>query len=457
MKLEKRKKLLAARIGLASFFEDTLHEFVKETSSKEKEVRSLGKLLRKIKSGEEIQNDQILKVAALFDDEMALDNATHTVLSNMCRYMEINNFGTTPMLRTRLYSKIRAIRREDKGIRKEGLDHIPEPLLKQLLRERGMRSDYQEWICRANMAKWLELSLDHEVPVTLLVMSRVFTIQHIPGQDATTKLKQTISTIGDATTKEMLVEKGGVEDKKAEMEIIERQQQLIDEEETLKMEMESGVGAPADLVDTVSTTRESEEAQRRMIRDVAEAVECVATDSPVDHEKHEIQEIKEKIQEMTVVTVKEMEAADTVLADDAATEDMAAEERMADAAEMEETFDLKDDEEMEFIEAVEGELAVREHTKQRVAQKIGKFVEKTSKQADETDITFANTLKGIGNLEHLSEAEFVSALKEVLELRYSDEQYGEFWKLYRARKAKDPTARTYAILEEIMDDHEDDI
>ncbi len=76
-------------------------------------MRSLGKLLGKIKSGEEIGNEAILKVAALFDDEMALDNATHTVLSNMCRYMQINNFGTTPMLRHRLYTKIRAIRRED--------------------------------------------------------------------------------------------------------------------------------------------------------------------------------------------------------------------------------------------------------------------------------------------------------------------------------------------------------
>lgn len=114
---------------------------------------------------------------------------------------------------------------------------MPEQLLKQLLRERGMRSDFSEWVLRANMAKWLELSLDHQVPVTLLVMSRIFTLQHIPGQDATTKLKETISTIGEATTKEMLVEKGAVEDKKAEKEIIERQQRLIDEEETLFMEL----------------------------------------------------------------------------------------------------------------------------------------------------------------------------------------------------------------------------
>lgn len=164
------------------------------------------------------------------------------------------------------------------------------------------------------MSKWLELSLDHEVPVTLLVMSRIFTLQHIPGQDATTKLKETISTIGEATTKEMLVEKGGVEDKKAEKEIIERQQQLIDEEDALKMEMSQST-------DSGKEQHHEEEEQRRMIRDVAESVESLTTDSPVDHEKLEIQEIKEKIQEMAaekeiVETVQEMESGDTVIAED---------------------------------------------------------------------------------------------------------------------------------------------
>lgn len=115
-KLEQRKKLLQARIGLAAFFEDTLHEFVKETKTKEennKSINSLENLLIKIKNNEEITNPQILKVAALFDDEMALDNASYSVLSNMCRYMQLNSFGTEAMLRSRLYDKIRVIRKED--------------------------------------------------------------------------------------------------------------------------------------------------------------------------------------------------------------------------------------------------------------------------------------------------------------------------------------------------------
>eukprot|EP01084_Bolivina_argentea_P071612 130138_1 len=195
---------------------------------------------------------------------MALDNAPHSVLSNMCRYMQLNTFGTTTMLRTRLYDKIRDIRREDQEIRKEGLDDVPLALLKQLLRDRGMRGDFQEWVLRSNLNKWLALSLDHDVPITLLIMSRIFTLQHIPGQDTTEMLKDTISTIGDATTKEMLVERGGVIDAKIEKEVIERQQRLIDEEES--------------EIKDINISNKIE--QKKRIKDLAESVEDLFGDDP---------------------------------------------------------------------------------------------------------------------------------------------------------------------------------
>eukprot|EP00484_Ammonia_sp_Unknown_P030949 CAMPEP_0197026154 /NCGR_PEP_ID=MMETSP1384-20130603/6316_1 /TAXON_ID=29189 /ORGANISM="Ammonia sp." /LENGTH=745 /DNA_ID=CAMNT_0042454773 /DNA_START=644 /DNA_END=2881 /DNA_ORIENTATION=- len=340
MKLERRKKLLSARIGLASFFEDTLEEFVKETKRKEEyakmdKVESLEIVLEKIRNNEEITNTQIMKVASLFDDEMALDNAPHSVLANMCRYMQLNSFGTTAMLRQRLYDKIRQIRTEDAGIRKEGLDNIPEQLLKQLLRERGMRSDFQDWVLRANLNKWLELSLDHDVPVTLLIMSRIFTLQHIPGHDTTEMLKDTISTIGEQTTKEMLVEKGAIDDMRAEKEIIERQQQLIAEEEALeqaeKAEKERKEKEEKEMTEkeakekempieeeemkkkkrTVTKTKtkkrskeeeEEEIVNKKRIRDLAESVEALTAESAVDPEKQEIEEIKEKLKQITEET-----------------------------------------------------------------------------------------------------------------------------------------------------------
>ena len=137
---------------------------------------------------------------------------------------------------------------------------------------------------RSNMNKWLELSLDNEVPVTLMIMSRIFTLQHIPGQDATDMLKDTISTIGDATTKEMLVEKGGVNDPKLEKEIIDRQQQLIADEEKVQEEVAENVES--------EDNKESEVGKKR-IKDLAESVETLTMNSAVDSEKADLMEIKE--------------------------------------------------------------------------------------------------------------------------------------------------------------------
>ena len=76
--------------------------------------------------------------------------------------------------------------------------------------------------------------MHNEVPVTLLIISRIFTLQHIPGQNTTDMLKHTISNIGEATTKEMLVEKGGITNAEIEKEVIQRQQKLIKEEQEEK-------------------------------------------------------------------------------------------------------------------------------------------------------------------------------------------------------------------------------
>ena len=205
--------------------------------------------------------------------------------------------------------------------------------------------------------------------------------------------------------------------------------------------------------------------QRRMIRDVAESVESLTTDSPVDHEKHEIQEIKEKIQGMA--TVQDMEEDDTILAEEVLTatetETVHVPSVEEKRVEMEKEFDLKEDT-MEFVEdeaaemdreiELKQEIKGREKTRKRVSHRIEKFLEKTSKKADETSTTFGNTLKSIDNLDHLSEDEFVSMLQEVdknvLKLGYSDEQYGEFWKLYKARRVKHPDSAAWEVLEHIM-------
>merc|ERR1711963_1106402 len=123
-------------------------------------------------------------------------------------------------------------------------------------------------------------------------MSRIFTLQHIPGQDATDMLKDTISTIGEATTKEMMVEKGGVNDPELEKEIIERQQQLIADEEKEQKDMNENV-------DPDSEDNKESEAGKKRIKDLAESVETLTKESVVDSEKADLLEMKTELEEIS--------------------------------------------------------------------------------------------------------------------------------------------------------------
>ena len=110
-------------------------------------------------------------------------------------------------------------------------------LLKQLLRERGMRADFEEPILRKNMKRWLELSLDSYVPVTLLIMSRIFTLEHSPQMKTTDLLKETLQTVSSDVVEEVLVERGGLVDPEIEKKILDRKAKLIrDENELLAKE-----------------------------------------------------------------------------------------------------------------------------------------------------------------------------------------------------------------------------
>merc|ERR550539_1245036 len=106
-------------------------------------------------------------------------------------------------------------------------------------------------------------------------------------------------------------------------------------------------------------------------------------------------------------------------------------------------FEVREDAETVLQEELDREtslkeIAGREKTKQKLSKRIEKSLEKTSKKADETSSAFINTLKSIDNLDQMSEHEFIALLQEVVKLEYSEDQYREFWKLYKAKREKKP-------------------
>ena len=316
---------------------------------------------------------------------------------------------------------------------------------------------------RSNMDKWLELSLDNEVPVTLMIMSRIFTLQHIPGQDATDMLKDTISTIGDATTKEMLVEKGGVNDPKLEKEIIDRQQQLIADEEKVQEEVAENVES--------EDNKESEVGKKR-IKDLAESVETLTMKSAVDSEKADLMEIKEKLQEISDETEAlwkelkddEMEKDDEEAAKEQQQPVSGEEQQQKVEMMMEEgkeegvVFDIKEDE-IKFVD-VNKEMKNREKAREKLEKRINKMVDKQVKMVEDTEFKFVNTLKKFHEEEkgEIDIEQLKAALNETLhESKFSDGEIEKFWNELKEIKEKQPDMPLLKRIEVLIDEYEEDI
>lgn len=56
----------------------------------------------------------MLNVARRFEDELTLDNLSRPQLVSMCRYMNINAFGTDNFLRFQIRNRMRQIKSDDK-------------------------------------------------------------------------------------------------------------------------------------------------------------------------------------------------------------------------------------------------------------------------------------------------------------------------------------------------------
>lgn len=61
-----------------------------------------------------MNNEDILKFAKLFSDEITLDNISRPQLVAMCKYMGLSSYGSDAMLRYRLRNRIRQIQADDK-------------------------------------------------------------------------------------------------------------------------------------------------------------------------------------------------------------------------------------------------------------------------------------------------------------------------------------------------------
>ncbi|CAM9377456.1 unnamed protein product [Ectocarpus fasciculatus] len=245
---EKLKKELRLRMAYAGFLQETVTAMAvkKKTRAEDGEeseatTGELTEFIEKAKMGE-ITNQDIPKFAKMFKDELTMDNISRSGLVNMCRYMGVPPFGNDNFLRYCLRSKLRAITQDDQRILWEGVSSLTKQELQEACRERGMRATgltKQGYV--RQLSQWLDLSTKKSVPISLLIMSRAFTLQ---APDPAKALAQSISAMDDDVVTEVMIEAASSEEQKTpeyrtrKLESLTRQNELIEEENRKREEAE---------------------------------------------------------------------------------------------------------------------------------------------------------------------------------------------------------------------------
>ncbi|KAM0925969.1 hypothetical protein ACQ4PT_003837 [Festuca glaucescens] len=233
---EALKRKLKARMEYAKFLQDTVKEMaieVKHTRSGKMKQRAedIDQFINKVRTGAYVDKGEILGLAKLFSDELTLENMSRPSLLNMCKYMGIQPYGTNNYLRFMLRRKLKCIKDDDRLIQREGVASLSEHELRQACRERGHLGLLPVEEMQEELQDWLDLSLYCEVPSSLLIVSRAFTLS---GKMKPNDVAATLSSLPDnilGNVRISLPSEDALSARKRKLEFLKMQDKLIKEEE----------------------------------------------------------------------------------------------------------------------------------------------------------------------------------------------------------------------------------
>ncbi|KAG2227658.1 hypothetical protein INT45_004700 [Circinella minor] len=231
---EKKRKLLKVRLEMANFLQETIAESGFPGSDNSQAAKEFSDFFRKIRmTGEQPSTENLLTVARRFEDELTLDNLSRPQLVSMCKYMNINAFGTDNFLRFQIRNRMRQIKADDIVIQSEGIPSLTIQELQSACAARGIRTiGASPGRLRDELAQWVDLNLNHQVPSTLLILSRAFsfTDRSLTTEDA---LRATFNSLPDNLVNEtelQVLELVGQSTYKQKLDVLEQQQELIEDE-----------------------------------------------------------------------------------------------------------------------------------------------------------------------------------------------------------------------------------
>ncbi|KAL8204560.1 hypothetical protein R6Q57_010183 [Mikania cordata] len=306
---EALKRKLNARIEYAKFLQDTVKEMAKEVQNTrsgeiKKTAEDLDDFLGKVRTGASVSNEEILGFAKLFNDELTLDNISRPRLVNMCKYMGIQPYGTDAYLRYMLRKRLQWIKNDDRMIQAEGgVRALSEDELREDCRERGMLGLLSVDEMRQQLSDWLDLSLNHSVPSSLLILSRAFTLSGKlrPEEVVRATLSSLPDEVVDTVGVTALSSEDSVSERRRKLEFLEMQEELIkeeeekEEEEQAKMKQSTSSNKDVALEEMINVTASDVQAQARaraldkqeQLCKVSEALAVLASASSVSREREE--------------------------------------------------------------------------------------------------------------------------------------------------------------------------
>ena len=251
----KATNLRATRKEVSSFLRDTLKETGLPVSAANAQREEFAEFFRKVRAtGDSPTHEDVIKVCKIFKDDLTLDNLSRPQLVGMCRYMNLNTFGTDMMLRYQVRHRMRQIKRDDRAISFEGVESLSTPELQMACGSRGLRTHgMSPGRLRDDLQMWLDLRLKYGVPSTLLVLSNAF--MYTQGKDSEIAsqidaLQAVLSSIPEELFHEIELEvhnAEGAATNKQRLEVLKEQQELIEEENEQNEEnKETGHATPSD-------------------------------------------------------------------------------------------------------------------------------------------------------------------------------------------------------------------
>ncbi|KAF5805987.1 putative letm1 ribosome-binding domain-containing protein [Helianthus annuus] len=151
-------------------------------------------------------------------------------LVNMCKYMGIQPYGTVTYLRYMLRKRLQWIKNDDRIIQAEGgVDALSEDELREDCRERGMLGLLSGEEMRQQLYDWLDLSLNHSVSSSLLILSRAFTVfgKSKPEEVVRATLSSLPDEVVDTVGVTALSSEDSVSERRRKLEFLEMQEELI--------------------------------------------------------------------------------------------------------------------------------------------------------------------------------------------------------------------------------------